>query len=301
MATQMTTTSADAKGQAGRQSPPEAEAVFDRDRFVDLPWHRTARTCLELSARPLLLVGPPGCGKSTFAAATAFERTGQAPVTVYGNAQTEERHLWARQSFDATGDFWIDGPIPQALKRNRLLLLEEVNQIPPEVLGQLLQLRHDRIQGDVIQNVATGEIVPVPDDFRVIMTANPGTLGCYSTGRATTVRALVDGCNVIEVPPLPETHIASLLKREFAAELDTEPDAEALLEKVVEEWESYREMSEQDAHNVSRISARAASELMRLALGGMPWDDAVTLTLVNKLIDDADLHGAAKLKQQLDE
>ncbi len=178
--------------------------------FMPLPWHELADRCLEESNRPLLLVGPPGSGKSTYAVAAAHRATGEPPEVIHGSPQTEERHIWSERNLENGEVRWVDGPLPRALETGQWLLIEEVNQIPPEILGQLLQLRRDDHQEEIV-NLANGQRISIPDEWRVILTANPHSLRCYSPARAGSVHALIDGCLVLDVPVVGSDAIRDML------------------------------------------------------------------------------------------
>lgn len=288
-------TNSSSDGRARGAGPSESGG-----QIIELPWHRKARQCLEFSQRPLLLVGKPGSGKSTFAVHAAMEATGRRPELIFGSPQTEERHIWAEREFDRKGTRWVDGPVPRSLKNGAWLLVEEVNQIPPEVVGQFLQFRRDPHQEHMVQNLANGEWLRVPPDWRVIFTANPQALDCYSASRSGPLRALIDGCLVLEVPPMNTVTIRRLMVAEFCNELSG-PMAE-YLDRALQVWEGLNSMASDESQSESPwLSYRAVAELLRLALAGMDWNDAVEVSCVGKYVTDRDIFDAAKLRLQLSE
>ena len=264
-------------------------------QIVPLPWHEEVRQALRHSRRPLLLVGPPGSGKSTFAFAAALEATGEPPEVIHGNPQTEERHIWADRTLDAQqGLRWVDGPLPRAVKSGRWLLVEEVNQIPPEVLGQLLQLRLDPHQEQTIVNLANGQRLRVPEQWRVILTANPQSLQCFSANRTAAVRALLDGCLVKEVPAMNRQQLQHLLQHRFGQE----PGALEAIGRTLTLWERL-ERARSIRSEAQGISLRALEDAVRLQLAGMPWEEVAQMALVGKFILDRDLYESLRLEMLL--
>ena len=268
-----------------------------QDTLVPLGWHEQAREALKQTRRPLLLVGPPGSGKSTFAHAAAYEATGRGPEVIHGNPQTEERHIWSDRTLDPQqGLRWVDGPLPRSLKRGRWLLIEEVNQIPPEILGQLLQLRLDSYQQHTIINLATGERIPVPERWRVILTANPQSLRCFSSPRTAAVRALLDGCLVLEVPAMNRFQLEQLLQQQFGHAAE----AQEAIQRALHLWEKLEE-ARRSHQGVPAPSLRAVAEAVRLQLAGVDWQQAAQMALVGKYILDEDLYQSVQLEMSLGE
>lgn len=264
---------------------------------LPLPWHQLADHCLECSTRPLLLVGPPGCGKSTYAFHKALQATGRDPIVIHGGPQTEERHIWADRQLDASGARWVDGPLPRALKEERWLIVEEINQIPPEIVGQFLQLRRDDHQQTIL-NLANGEVIEIPDGWRTIFTANPGTLQCFSARRSTPVRALFDGCLIVEVPTLNAIAMRKLLEHRFGKSRRIAK----ILNAAVEAWSELKNLAEdnRDEEDVDDwLSFRALSDMVQLMISGLPRDQALEVACIGKFLTDKELHNAIKLKMML--
>lgn len=258
---------------------------------VHLPWFDVVAKMLEVS-RFVLLVGPPGCGKSTFAQHVCRERSRRAPIVIPGSPQREEIDIWGSRAIVDGATVFEDGPLPTALKNpGTWLVVEEFATIPLETRSTFLELRN----ATEITNPFTREVLPVPEGggFRVLATSNPESMNCQR--HAALARALFDGILIYEVPPLPESEVWTLLRHHHPAATAEE------LEWAVAAWRTYRFLSEarEKEHADEFITFRAASQLLALVAAGLDREQAVRIALVNKFITDTDLHAAAKLKHDL--
>jgi MoxR-like ATPase len=269
----------------------DASPATGADAPVGLPWFDIVAKMLDVS-RFVLLVGPPGCGKSTFAQHIARHRTGRPPIVIPGSPQREEIDVWGSRAIVDGETVFEDGPLPMALKRaGTWLVVEEFATIPLETRSTFLELRN----ADEITNPFTREVLPVPrgNDFRVLATSNPESMNCQR--HAALARALFDGILIYEVPPLPESEVRMLLRHHHPAAAAED------IEWAITAWRTYRFLSEaqEKDHADEFVTYRAASQLLALVAAGLDREQAVRIALVNKFITDSDLHAAAKLKHDL--
>jgi hypothetical protein len=111
----------------------------------------------------VILIGPPGTGKST----TAINTCGiQYRVTMTESTTREDLigmfHL-------INGDTkWVDGPVVQAMRNGEPVLIDEIDRYSQEVASMLYSILDDK------PHVAlpTGEIVSAKDGYKVVMTSN---------------------------------------------------------------------------------------------------------------------------------
>ena len=108
--------------------------------LLELPWHHLARDMIEVH-RLIMLVGPPGCGKTAFSQVEARSRTAAAAEILQGTPETELSHLWGFFGITDSRTHFQDGPLPRALKTGGFFIIEEFNLVPLEARASLLGLR----------------------------------------------------------------------------------------------------------------------------------------------------------------
>lgn len=125
------------------------------------------------AGRDLLLEGPPGTSKSTILRAITGHH-GVPLAFVEGNADLTPqklvgyhdpaqvlRHGYRREDF-------VEGPLPEAMRRGGFLYIEEFNRVPEDTLNTLLTAMAEREL--TIPRVGT---VRGADNFRVVAAMNP--------------------------------------------------------------------------------------------------------------------------------
>jgi cobaltochelatase CobS len=130
---------------------------------------------LAQESMPGLLVGPPGCGKSTGVRALAsLINQPVRRVSLNGDLRTSDfvgtKLLMVDPATGQTVSGWRDSVLPDAMRRGHWLILDEFDSCPPEI-GFILQsvLEPDRIL-TLTDNY--GEVLVAHPQFRIFATAN---------------------------------------------------------------------------------------------------------------------------------
>ena len=125
---------------------------------------------------PVLLYGPPGTGKTAMLEAAFI-----ALLTVAGTGDTiVDDFLGSYAPLPGGGYDFVYGPLVQAMRQGRALLVDDATLIPPRVLAVLYPVMDGR--GKVTVATPHGvEIVDAVDGFYVCGGHNPGVHGAVLT------------------------------------------------------------------------------------------------------------------------
>lgn len=124
---------------------------------------------------PVFLEGYPGCGKTSLVEAAFTDEGG--PITIAGHGYMETSDIIGHYSpkSEGGGYRWVDGPLIEAMRKGRVLFVDDATLIPATVLSRLYPVMDGR--GVISIDEHDGEIVTAEPGFYVIGAHNPGVPG----------------------------------------------------------------------------------------------------------------------------
>ncbi|WP_326539654.1 CbbQ/NirQ/NorQ/GpvN family protein [Pseudorhodoferax sp.] len=214
---------------------------------------------------PLLLKGPPGCGKTRFVEHMAWT-LGLPLVTVACHEDMAAGDLLGRWLIDADGTRWQDGPLTLAARHGALCYLDELIEARPDALTVLHPLADTRRELPLERN---GELLRAHPRFQLVVSYNP------QPGRelrpATRQRFVA---MAFDAPPVP-AQVAILVH-----EAGLEPERAMRLVGLAE-----RVRALDDGAAAEAISMRMLVRAGQLMAGGMQARVACELALVQAWSD----------------
>ncbi len=130
-------------------------------------------TLFELAYRnclPILIKGPTGCGKTRFVEHMAA-RLKRPLYTISCHDDLSASDLVGRHLIDASGTYWMDGPLTQAVRHGGICYLDEVVEARKDTTVVLHALSDDR---RILPIERTGETLSAPPEFMLVISYNPG-------------------------------------------------------------------------------------------------------------------------------
>ncbi len=119
---------------------------------------------------PLLLKGPPGCGKTRFVEHMAW-RMNRPLVTVACHEDLSATDLVGRWLLDAEGTRWQDGPLTLAARHGGICYLDELVEARADTTVVIHALTDTRRMLPLAQR---NELLRAHPDFRLVVSYNPG-------------------------------------------------------------------------------------------------------------------------------
>lgn len=131
----------------------------------------------------VLLVGPTGSGKTTMVRYYCAKR--KLPyrrVSLNGGATAEDligHYILKTNGGGSMTTIWVDGVLVQAMKNGWVLVIDEINGSPAEILFVLNSVLDDERMLCLTQK--DGEVIHPHPNFRVVSTCNPTDMGYAGT------------------------------------------------------------------------------------------------------------------------
>lgn len=221
---------------------------------------------------PLLLKGPTGCGKTRFVAHMAA-RLRRPLYTVACHDDLSAADLIGRYLLKGGETAWVDGPLTRAVREGAICYLDEVVEARKDVAVVLHPLTDDR---RILPIDRTGEELQAAPGFMLVASYNPGYQNILKTLKPSTRQRFL---SVDFGFPRPEHEIPVVMRE---SGLD-----EGKVRLLVRLAGKLRGLKGQDLEE--GVSTRLVVYAATLIAGGMGFDRAVELAMIDPLTDDADI------------
>ncbi len=190
--------------------------VLDDPLAPSFTTRRNLRAMAEglLVSNPLLLAGPPGCGKTSLIthAASRLRKLANM-ITLHLNEQTDPKLLIGTYTVGTTpGTFtWRPGILTTALKEGRWVLIENIDRATSGVLRTLLPV----IEQGALHLPGRSEEIRAANGFRIIGTTTT-RIGAHSVELMRVLEAIGGRrWNIVEVEGLAQEDLADIVRIKF--------------------------------------------------------------------------------------
>ena len=159
----------------------ESKKEFSEGRIVETDYVKEKMEDIELHLRadkPILIYGHLGSGKSELAMHAAKKYSKKPALIISGSKNISQAEFYGHQvltvdenSGSTVSDFYM-GPIYQAMEEGRVVIIDEVNAIPHEVLISLNHLLTRKVGDKINIQQDSGREIEIQEGFGIIMTGN---------------------------------------------------------------------------------------------------------------------------------
>lgn len=223
---------------------------------------------------PVLLTGPPGCGKTRFVEHMAWS-LGRPLVTVACHEDLTAGDLAGRWLLEADGMRWQDGPLALAARHGAICYLDELAEARPDALVVVHPLADTR---RMLPLERLGELLQAHPDFLLVASCNPADPGAGAARQLKPSTRQRFVTLAFELPP--PAHEAAVLVAETGI-------APALAQRLVALAARTRRL--QDDGLPEGASTRLLVHAAQLVQAGLPSRAAVLRAVAQPLSDDPDL------------
>ncbi|MBF0421683.1 MAG: CbbQ/NirQ/NorQ/GpvN family protein [Magnetococcales bacterium] len=220
---------------------------------------------------PLLIKGPTGCGKTRFVTHMAH-RLGRPLFTVACHDDLTATDLIGRHLIGDGTTFWNDGPLTQAVRQGGICYLDEVVEARKDTTVALHPLADHR---RILPIERTGETLPAPPEFMLVVSYNPGYQNLMKGLKPSTRQRFV-ALRFALAPP--ELEVKIVIK-----ETNIDPQ---IARRLVNLGNALRALKNHDLEE--EVSTRLLVYAARLIQGGFEAIDACRAAVAEPLSDDPD-------------
>ncbi len=150
-------------------SSSETTTPKTRNFEID-PKHEAALRASILCAKPVLLIGETGTGKTTIIREIGAE-VGKTLHRVSLNGTTGIEEVVGKWLVKDGSTYWQDGILTQAMRNGDWIVFDEINAALPEILFCLHSVLDDARALTMVEK--NSEILPAHEEFRFFATMNP--------------------------------------------------------------------------------------------------------------------------------
>jgi MoxR-like ATPase len=215
---------------------------------------------------PTLIGGPRGCGKTLLALKLAFELERPCEVFHLGGIRDAEAHLYGVTQLRGGETFFVRSRFVEAIQKpGMVIILDELNRAPSEVLNALLSLLDDQARLVIEQEEGERRIVPVATGVTFVATINHGA---EYVGSEPIDAALLDRFALVRLN-YPENEVEILESRGI-------PRAQA---RQLARWAKLIRAEHQKGTLPFSISLRGLNSAARLIANGLAPELAIELNV----------------------
>jgi hypothetical protein len=169
---------------------PEFDGPFDSNT----PWYTRLEALIKGGIKRILLIGPPGTGKSK----TSMLLAGSEYEVTMTEGMSVEDLIGMFQLIDGS-TVWVDGPVIKAMREGKNVIVNEIDHHPTEISSLLYALMDD----NPAVLLPTGERVTAAEGYGVIGTSNANVVALPD--------AILDRCDAVLNAVMPHEGALSMI------------------------------------------------------------------------------------------
>lgn len=130
------------------------------------PWYVVLEHLMTIPGFRVLLIGPPGTGKSRTSYELMTKLLGDCAELTMTEGKTTEQ-LLGQLVLDSGSTKWQNGPVADAIQKGTGVLINEIDRYSNEIMSLMYNLIDDRPSAEI-----DGKVIRATDGYRVVGTTN---------------------------------------------------------------------------------------------------------------------------------